>query len=622
MSDVVQTDLMPADMSAEIDIPPVPLLVPLMSGPRKREYVVSSLLYLLALVYFWTWWLQPEHNADTVRYIIITLVVAWVTFLPLYPLGIFLNSRAPAPNLRAPRYFRVAMVVTKAPSEPFSIVAETLEAMLRQTYPCDVWLADEDPSEETIAWCVAHGVRISTRRGRDDYHLTIWPRRTRCKEGNLAFFYDQYGYEAYDIVSQLDADHVPSDTYLEEMVKPFADPAVGYVSAPSICDKNADNSWSARGRLYAEGTLHGALQAGYNNGWAPLCIGSHYAVRTKALKQIGGLGPELAEDHSTTLIMNAHGWQGVHALNAIAHGDGPNTFADLMTQEFQWSRSLMMILLQFTPTYYPTLPRRLKFQFLFSELWYPLFSLFMAVMYVMPIAALIFDVNFVNIAYPSFLLHFLPISIILVAIAYRLKSSGWFRPYDAKVLSWEGLLFLFARWPWSLIGTIAGIRDWLSGTVVDFRVTPKGTDSAGPLPIRVLAPYAFLSLASALPALLLTNIDIARGFYIFAFVNAAIYALLLIVILARHIKENGIELNWKPMRLMTAQATLALSVSTVSVAAVAVNGDTGLQALAWGTQSIGLTKISYTVSGAGQGIRGATKLTWNPDFWSEVWRRD
>ena len=38
-------------------------------------------------------------------------------------------------------------------------------------------------------------------------------------------------------------------------------------------------------------------------------------------------------------MMNAHGWRGVHALDAIAHGDGPRTFADLVTQEFQWSRS-------------------------------------------------------------------------------------------------------------------------------------------------------------------------------------------------------------------------------------------------------------------------------------------
>ena len=60
-------------------------------------------------------------------------------------------------------------------------------------------------------------------------------------------------------------------------------------------------SWAARGRLHREATLHGPVQLGHNGGLAPVCIGSHYAVRTRALREIGGLGPELAEDFSTTL---------------------------------------------------------------------------------------------------------------------------------------------------------------------------------------------------------------------------------------------------------------------------------------------------------------------------------
>jgi cellulose synthase/poly-beta-1,6-N-acetylglucosamine synthase-like glycosyltransferase len=111
------------------------------------------------------------------------------------------------------------------------------------------------------------------------------------------------------------------------MLVPFWNPKVGYVSAPSICDLNAKNSWAARGRLFLESTLHGSLQAGYNRGFVPMCIGSHYAVRTTALKEIGGLGPELAEDHSTTFLMNAHGWTGKHSIDAEAHGEGPATFA-------------------------------------------------------------------------------------------------------------------------------------------------------------------------------------------------------------------------------------------------------------------------------------------------------
>jgi cellulose synthase/poly-beta-1,6-N-acetylglucosamine synthase-like glycosyltransferase len=91
---------------------------------------------------------------------------------------------------------------------------------------------------------------VASRRGVPHYHRPHWPRRTRCKEGNLSWFYDNWGYADYDVVAQLDCDHVPGPTYLAEMVRPFADPAIGYVAAPSICDRNAASSWAARGRLF------------------------------------------------------------------------------------------------------------------------------------------------------------------------------------------------------------------------------------------------------------------------------------------------------------------------------------------------------------------------------------
>ena len=49
-------------------------------------------------------------------------------------------------------------------------------------------------------------------------------------------------------------------------MRPFADPAVGYVAAPSICDANAAESWAARARLYenlvAALSRHGILLLG------------------------------------------------------------------------------------------------------------------------------------------------------------------------------------------------------------------------------------------------------------------------------------------------------------------------------------------------------------------------
>ncbi len=155
-----------------------PLLTPIFTGRKRVEYVVGIVLWALALAYFWQWWLisaTPNHLAG---YILVTALLAWITILPLYFITIFFHAARPTGPLRIPAGSRVAMVVTKAPSEPFEVVAETLRAMLAQDVPHDTWLADEDPSPATLAWCREHGVYVSTRRGRADYHRQSWPRRT------------------------------------------------------------------------------------------------------------------------------------------------------------------------------------------------------------------------------------------------------------------------------------------------------------------------------------------------------------------------------------------------------------------------------------------------------------
>jgi cellulose synthase (UDP-forming) len=561
-------------------------------------HAAGALAWGLAILYFWVWWLRPDHNIGTTWYVLNSIVLAWLTLVPLYVLSLYVRGRVSA-NEAQPPPGRVAMVVTKAPSEPWSVVRVTIEAMLAQEHPHDTWLADEDPSSASIAWCNARGVRISTRKGISAYHRNSWPRRTRCKEGNLAYFYDQYGYHLYDFVVQMDADHVPAPGYLREMLKPFSDDEVGYVSAPSICDKNAADSWSARGRLYVEATVHGLLQAAYSNGWAPLCIGSHYAVRTKALQEIGGLGPELAEDHSTTLMMNAHGWRGVHAFNAIAHGDGAGTFPDLITQEFQWSRSLMTILLQYTGTYISRLPFALQFQFVFCQLWYSLFSVFMLITFLMPILALAAGHPFAKVTLADFILHALPAEVMIVLLAWRWKSNGWLRPVDAKLFSWEAVLFLHARWPWTLAGTLAAIWDRFSRSFVDFRVTPKGKTSSPELPVWAIAPYVVLALVSGLSAILSSDAQNAGGFYFFAILNCALYSALLVVMLIRHSSENGLPWWPRPAPALAGYVVCA-SLLVLPIAGVAMRGPVALEGITWGAGAVKMTATTYSASGAGQ----------------------
>ena len=254
--------LQPASLQPSLLPKQKAFLIDVMSKKQKRTFTVLVTAWVGALAFFWQWWLQAEHILSWLDMLIISLIVAWQTVVPGYYFYFVSRMKRFNPAIKIPTDWRVAMVVTKAPSEPWSLVKKTIEAVLAQTYPHDVWLADESPQPETIEWCKAHGVKLSSREGIEAYHRPTWPRRTRCKEGNLAYFYDIYGYDRYDIVVQLDADHVPEANYLEEMIRPFVNPAVGYVAAPSICDANAHASWVVNARAFAEGSMHGSLQAG------------------------------------------------------------------------------------------------------------------------------------------------------------------------------------------------------------------------------------------------------------------------------------------------------------------------------------------------------------------------
>jgi len=608
---------MPDGGAIAVTLQPAQFTRRLLTGWLRFRYGLLLLFWTAATLWFWNWWLNPNHILPGPQYWVATAAFSWLVFMQAYFVLIFRRAIVPVAEPPDPATTRVAMIVTKTPSEPFAVVQRTLEAMLAQTYPHDTWLADEDPQPESIQWCATHNVKISTRKGQEEYHRAVWPRRTRCKEGNLAFFYDHYGYDQYDFVSQLDADHVPSPNYLAEILRGFADPGVGYVSAPSVCAANAAQSWAARARLHTEAGFHGVFQAGYAGILAPMCIGSHYAVRTRALREVGGLGPELAEDHSTSMLMNAGGWRGVHALDALAVGDGPETVADLCTQEFQWSRSLLTLLLSHTSRYLASLPPRLKFQFVFCQLWYPLFATFMLVLYLMPIAAVVFDMRYADVTYPDFVFHAIWPAVGATLMAYAIKHDGFFRPRDAKVLGWEKALFLALQWPWVLWGCTMAIRDRIAGGFVDFRITPKGQAAEAQLPLRVLLPYAVLALGCIVPVLLVENVEVALGFYFITLMNGSIYAIITIVIVLRHLRDNAISLR-------RAMASLPIQILTVPLLvalggwALVVRGPESILALSVGLVEAEIVIYQYEVSGAGMGEDNKVRFRWNPDFWNNL----
>ena len=516
------------------------ILVPAVSLRQEAVLRVLVLATVGAGAWFWLWWLAAGHGTWRNPLVVVcTLLLAWVFLTPLYFLFFTCrmtrpDSRVPVPDLRA------AIIVTKAPSEPWLVVRTTLEAMLAQDYPepYDVWLADERPEPETLVWCAEHGVHVSSRFGVAEYHQPTWPRRTKSKEGNLAYFYDSVGYHNYDVVAQLDCDHVPAPEYLAAMVRPFTAPGIGYTCAPSICDSNVQDGWTVRGRLYREATLHGPVQAGSNDGYAPVCIGSHYAVRTAALREVGGLGPELAEDYSTTLWLQSGGWDGVFVLDAEAHGAGPASVDEMMTQEIQWSRSLGTILTKWLPGRGSAMPWRARLRMEFSLAFYLLMGGMLTVASVLPAVAVLLGHSWGQASLVQFYAHAWAYSLLALATALYVRHLRVFRPHDAKLWSWEAMLFQLLRWPWTFGCFVQGMYfGWRSRTK-PFKVTPKSASEESVLSARWLLPMFLLGAIPGWVVCVMPSADLVLGPALMCILECTTYLVALLAIIGLHLGRN------------------------------------------------------------------------------------
>jgi cellulose synthase/poly-beta-1,6-N-acetylglucosamine synthase-like glycosyltransferase len=261
-------------------------------------------------------------------------------------------------------------------------------------------------------------------------------------------------------------------------------------------------------------------------------------VRTAALQESGGLGPELAEDHSTSLLLCAHGWRGIHSIDAIANGDGPATFTDGMVQEFQWARSLVMIFLGITPRYLGRMPFSLKFQFLFGQLWYFFFGGVLLSIYLLPLLALVFGVSFAHVGYAEFLIwSALPAAASLSVILW-IKKQGLLRPANAKILSWEVILFQLARWPWVVSAVIDAAKCTFNKATLEWKITPKGSADTPVIQLPMLMPYLLIVAGSLIASVFYPKSPYTIGYFYLTIFNILTYVVLLTTIVASHRVEN------------------------------------------------------------------------------------
>src|SRR4051794_1119711 len=160
---------------------------------------------------------------------------------------------APAPHLR------VAMLTTIVPeAEPIELVTPTLVAMRKVVYRAgtvDVWILDEADDPEVRAAAEALGVHHFSRKGRQEFKRRTGRFRSKTKAGNHNAWIAEHG-DSYDVVAQLDPDHVPYRTFLEDTLGYFRDMDVAFVVAPQVYG-DATAAFVARGAAAQAFVFHG-----------------------------------------------------------------------------------------------------------------------------------------------------------------------------------------------------------------------------------------------------------------------------------------------------------------------------------------------------------------------------
>ncbi len=99
-----------------------PLYEVMMSPHQRVGFRLLVGVWVLSLGVFYLWWFRSEHVAGWFKFVINTCLLTWTLAMPAYFFFFVARMRRINPRLVLPQDWRVAMITTRAPSEPFAVV--------------------------------------------------------------------------------------------------------------------------------------------------------------------------------------------------------------------------------------------------------------------------------------------------------------------------------------------------------------------------------------------------------------------------------------------------------------------------------------------------------------------
>ena len=340
------------------------------------------------------------------------------------------HAKDPVP-MDPPIALRVALLTTIVPSkEPIEVAERTLRKMKAVLYAgkVDVWILDEGDDPAVKAMAARLGVYHFSRKGRPEYNRPSGQFRAKTKSGNHNAWRAEHEHD-YDVVANVDPDHVPMPCFLERTLGYFRDPDVAFVVTPQVYG-NMHQNWVAHGASVQQYLFNGIIARGGNGLDAPLLTGTGHLYRPTAWRQIGGYQDSIIEDHVTSIRIHAtvnpatgRRWKGVYTPDVVAIGEGPTSWSDYFNQQKRWAYGVWEILLRPDLRRPAKLKTNRRWQYRLLQFYYPSVAVSLALG---------------NVASAVYMLTGIT--------AIKLDGDMWLALWGATLLTWFMLLLWLRRY--------------------------------------------------------------------------------------------------------------------------------------------------------------------------------
>lgn len=407
-------------------------------SPSKNEKGVLRILIVIgitSLLIFANFLFNKEHIGLSSLYLLLCVSLSYKILRILHEWYYYWDIGMPEKPLIS-KVWKVDMLTTAVPEEPFEMIQNTLLAMKRVRYPHTTYLCDEGNDPKLQALCQQLGVVYVTRTD-----------KSNAKAGNIN---NALQIASGEICVILDPDHEPLPNFLDEVLPYFENPEIGFVQVVQAY-KNTNESLIACGAAQQTYTFYGPLMMGMSNCGVAQAIGANCTFRRKALDSIGGHAPGLAEDMHTAMQLHAKGWKSVYVPVIVSRGLVPSTLSSYYKQQLKWSRGTFDLLFYVYPHLFKNFTWRQKVHYFLLPLHY-LAGLIILIDFAIPIGALLtgetpllFELN-----------SFLPATVPLFAMALLIRqyAQRWLLEERERGLHLTGGILLAGTWWVFLVGFI------------------------------------------------------------------------------------------------------------------------------------------------------------------------